>query len=258
MTFLADDALFMLAETYNYRMNNIPKAAETYRRILFEHPGSIFVPEAREKFRKLNNEPKVPLKKETESFFHRSILPLMERSDKSLIYALLSVLIWSTVATAFKIGTKGTPLCSADFHCFRRFSACFFWPLSAGIGKLRLLKYTTRRDLCNSALTGALNPFGYYLILFKAYSLLTCTTGTTLNMIWPITLALLSVPCSTKDCLAEFSFLGICFAGIVVLSSQGGIAGFKADQPFWRNSWRWAVPVFWALILDLERKRPTG
>ena len=52
---LADDALYLLADTYNYRLNDQQKAAEAYRRILFEHPGSIYVPEAREKFRELNN-----------------------------------------------------------------------------------------------------------------------------------------------------------------------------------------------------------
>jgi uncharacterized membrane protein len=30
----------------------------------------------------------------------------MEKPDKSLIYALSAVLIWSTVATAFKIGLR--------------------------------------------------------------------------------------------------------------------------------------------------------
>jgi len=55
---LADDALFLLAETYDFRLNNRKKAAETYRRILFEHPGSIYVPHAREKFRELN--PEIP------------------------------------------------------------------------------------------------------------------------------------------------------------------------------------------------------
>lgn len=57
---LADDALYLLADTYNYRLNDQQKAAETYRRILFEHPGSIYVPEARVKFRELNtNAPEI-------------------------------------------------------------------------------------------------------------------------------------------------------------------------------------------------------
>ncbi len=53
---LADDALYLLADTYNFKLNDRKKAADTYRRILFEHPGSIYVPQAREKFRELNIE----------------------------------------------------------------------------------------------------------------------------------------------------------------------------------------------------------
>ena len=64
---LGDDALFLLADTYNYRLNDRKKAAEAYRRILFEFPGSIFVPEAREKFRELNILPP-ELDKEEEFF----------------------------------------------------------------------------------------------------------------------------------------------------------------------------------------------
>ncbi len=50
---LADDALFLLGETYLNRINDREKAAESYRRILFEHPGSIFVPDARARYREL-------------------------------------------------------------------------------------------------------------------------------------------------------------------------------------------------------------
>jgi predicted Zn-dependent protease len=64
---LADDALILLADTYNYRLNDHQNAAMAYRRILFEHPGSIFIPEAREKYRELNVLPP-ELDKEKEFF----------------------------------------------------------------------------------------------------------------------------------------------------------------------------------------------
>lgn len=70
---LADDALFLMAETYNYTLNDRQKAANAYRRILFDHPGSIYIPEAREKFRALNvelpdTETEDPFDKENELF----------------------------------------------------------------------------------------------------------------------------------------------------------------------------------------------
>jgi tetratricopeptide (TPR) repeat protein len=50
---LADDALFMLAELYNYHLDKREKAKELYREMLTMHPGSIFIEESRRKFREL-------------------------------------------------------------------------------------------------------------------------------------------------------------------------------------------------------------
>ena len=50
---LADDALFILAELYNYRLDEKEKAKELYREMLTMHPGSVFIEESRRKFREL-------------------------------------------------------------------------------------------------------------------------------------------------------------------------------------------------------------
>lgn len=54
---LADDALYLLAETCNFQLKDLKKAADYYKKILFDHPGSIYVTDAREKFRALSGEP---------------------------------------------------------------------------------------------------------------------------------------------------------------------------------------------------------
>lgn len=53
---LADDALYLLAETYNFRLNDKDRAMEAYRKIMFDHPGSIYVPDSRDKYRALQGE----------------------------------------------------------------------------------------------------------------------------------------------------------------------------------------------------------
>lgn len=53
---LADDALFNLAEIYQYYFNDEEKAAEYYKRILFDHPGSLYVIEARKRYRRIRGE----------------------------------------------------------------------------------------------------------------------------------------------------------------------------------------------------------
>ena len=53
---LTDDVYFMMAEMYHYNLNNIEKAQEYYQKIIFELPSSIYLVEARKKFRKLRGD----------------------------------------------------------------------------------------------------------------------------------------------------------------------------------------------------------
>lgn len=48
---LGDDATFKLAQLYEYRLSDPQKAAEYYKKILFEFGGSLYTAEAREKYR---------------------------------------------------------------------------------------------------------------------------------------------------------------------------------------------------------------
>lgn len=53
---LGDDAMFKLAELNENRLNNKEKAMELYQRILKEFPGSLYVVEARKRFRQLRGD----------------------------------------------------------------------------------------------------------------------------------------------------------------------------------------------------------
>ncbi|HRH37204.1 MAG TPA: tetratricopeptide repeat protein, partial [Flavobacteriales bacterium] len=53
---LVDNALFDLAKLYEGPLNDKEKAKEYYQKLLFEQTGSIFVPEARERFRLLRGD----------------------------------------------------------------------------------------------------------------------------------------------------------------------------------------------------------
>ncbi len=58
---LADDALYQLAQIYEYRLDDKAKAAEYYKRIVFDYKGSLYGVEAREKFRKLGTSGNRPI-----------------------------------------------------------------------------------------------------------------------------------------------------------------------------------------------------
>jgi outer membrane protein assembly factor BamD (BamD/ComL family) len=53
---LADDAYFMEGEIYDRYLNNKDKAMETYREFLNKYPGSVYVAEARKRFRQLRGD----------------------------------------------------------------------------------------------------------------------------------------------------------------------------------------------------------
>lgn len=53
---LGDDALFRMAELEQYYFNQPEKAAELYKKLMFDHPGSLYVVEARKRFRTLRGE----------------------------------------------------------------------------------------------------------------------------------------------------------------------------------------------------------
>jgi tetratricopeptide (TPR) repeat protein len=54
--FLTDDVYYMVAEIYNNNLNNTEKAQEYYQKIIFDHSSSIYLVEARKKYRKLRGD----------------------------------------------------------------------------------------------------------------------------------------------------------------------------------------------------------
>ena len=147
----------------------------------------------------------------------------MEKSRKSYIYALIAVLFWSTIPTAFKICLNELEilpmLTIASF-----ISAISLFMILAVEKKIQLIRKSTVREIISSAVLGLINPFIYYIILLKAYQLLPAQVAQPLNMIWPIILVFLSVPLlGQKIKTRSFIALFISFAGVYIISSQGNL-----------------------------------
>ena len=53
---LVDDSYYKLAELYNNELNDLEKASKYYQKIIFDHPSSIYLVDARKKFRKLRGD----------------------------------------------------------------------------------------------------------------------------------------------------------------------------------------------------------
>mgnify|MGYP001114456153 CR=1 FL=1 len=151
----------------------------------------------------------------------------MDNQKRAYLYACVAVLLWSTIASAFKISLRHVDFLTLLFYASLTASVFLFLYLLF-LKKLQSLKAFTGRDYLRSALLGFLNPFLYYAILLKAYSILKAQEAVTLNFIWPIMLVLLSIPILHQRIgLRSILSIIISFLGVFVIATEGNILGFR-------------------------------
>ena len=180
----------------------------------------------------------------------------MDRQRKAYLYALSAVLLWSTVASAFKISLRHVDVLSLLFLASVVSSVVLFAFLVFQ-KKVYLLGTYSARDYLRSAFLGFLNPFLYYAVLFKAYSLLAAQQAQAINFLWPIMLVLLSIPLlKQKITLKSIVAVFISFGGVFVISTQGKIFDFRFSSPAGVGL-ALGSTVIWALfwIYNLRDKR---
>lgn len=155
----------------------------------------------------------------------------MPDQKKAYLYALLTVAIWSTVASAFKISLRYMD------HVQLLFYSCLTSTLVLGILCLYFFgpvfwRLITPGNIKSSLVLGFLNPFFYYLVLFKAYDLLPAQEAQPLNYTWGITLALLSIPLlKQKITRLQILAIAISYSGTLVISTRGNILGLEFSNP---------------------------
>jgi drug/metabolite transporter (DMT)-like permease len=180
----------------------------------------------------------------------------MNSTNKAFLFAGLAVFFWSTVATAFKIGLRELDVIQLIFFA-SVVTVLVLFVLLLLQGKTALLFRQKKRQIIWSVLLGAFNPLFYYIVLFKAYSLLPAQLAQPLNMIWPIVLALLSVPFLGQK-IGKWSIAGlfVSFTGVVFISSQGGWSGFQ-NTSFAGVLLALSSSVLWSVywILNVRDKR---
>jgi hypothetical protein len=168
--------------------------------------------------------------------------PRVER--RAVLDALAAVLLWSTVATGFKLGLAVLePL--QLLLVGSAISTLVFWLAALPGARYRL----TRPELGRAALFGLVNPFGYYVVLFEAYDRLPAQIAQPLNYTWAIVLAILAVPV-LRQRLSRRTLAGIAFGylGVVVVLTQGrfdappdldwaGVTLALASTVIWAGYW---------------------
>ncbi len=179
----------------------------------------------------------------------------MKDQNKAYLFTISAVFFWSTVASAFKLALR-----EVDYLVLLFFSSLtsmgFLFIVLVFSGKLSGLKrsvFRAQKSLWNpgtgsgsadieqeragqplliSALGGLLNPFLYYIVLFKAYSLLPAQEAQPLNYTWPVVIAVMAVPIlGEKMRAATIAALLVSFSGVIIISTRGHISGMHMANP---------------------------
>ncbi|WP_413471951.1 DMT family transporter [Shewanella baltica] len=156
----------------------------------------------------------------------------MKSSNLAYVYGMAAVFLWSTVATAFKIALSYyTPLQLVFVAVLTSIVA--LGGILAWQKKLSLLKQQFLRRPAFYLVTGLINPFLYYVVLFKAYSLLPAQQALSLNYTWAVLLPLLAAPL-LKQHLRKSDIVAalIAYTGVFIIATGGDISGFSFDSPF--------------------------
>lgn len=170
----------------------------------------------------------------------------MHTQTRAMLLGVMAVLLWSTVASAFKLslGVMDVPqlLLYAGLSAFVVLGATL-----AFTRRFALVLTATRRDWGVSLGLGLMNPLAYYVILFHAYDLLPAQVAQPLNYTWAIVLALLSIPL-LKQRLAATDIVGaaVSYFGVVVIATRGSFSALGVDSPLGVGL-ALASTVVWAL-----------
>lgn len=179
------------------------------------------------------------------------------KNNSAFFYVLAAVLCWSTVAAAFKLALSGMNYAQLLFYS-SFFSAFILLIIAFSANKNELIASFNLSEIRKNITLGFLNPFLYYMVLFKAYSLLPAQEAQPLNYTWPIVLSIFSA-FFLKSKLTVRTFIGllISFAGVVIIATRGDVFGFRFHNLFGTllavgSSLIWSA--YW--IMNMLDKRP--
>lgn len=149
----------------------------------------------------------------------------------SLILALSVVLMWSTVATAFKL----TLSLISPLQMLWIAVATTFAILSVATvaqRKLSLARQYMKESPGYFLLLALLNPTLYYLILFAAYDMLPAQQAQALNYTWAVVLSILAVPfLGQKFTLKNVISILLAYGGVLVIATQGNLLALDFKNP---------------------------
>ncbi|NWO07901.1 MAG: DMT family transporter [Alteromonadaceae bacterium] len=155
----------------------------------------------------------------------------MTDQKQAMLYGLATVLLWSTVATAFKLALADLAPVQMLLVAVSA-SVLVIGLILASQGRFRLAFQLSRRQYLQSIGMGLINPCLYYFLLFGAFDRLPAQEAQPLNYTWALVLAYLSVPFLGQK-LRRLDILAglVCYAGVVVIATRGQVTSLSFSDP---------------------------
>ena len=147
------------------------------------------------------------------------------------MYAGAVVLLWATVASAFKLSLRYVEAPHMLLYA-TLVSTAVLLVVAVWQGKLGQALACSRKQYLRSAAVGFLSPFLYYLVLFEAYDRLPAQEAQPLNYTWPVVVVILSAPL-LKQPIGRVSLaaIGVSFVGVLVIATRGDLLSFRFSDP---------------------------
>ena len=182
----------------------------------------------------------------------------MSKQTQAMVFGLIAVFLWSTVATAFSIALAHFPPAQLLLiACFT--SLLFLLGLVVYQGRWQEFKQTAKTSWKTSLFYGAINPFIYYLVLLEAYDLLPAQEAQSINYTWAIMLSFMAIPI-LKQRLTWLDIIAaiFCYFGVLVIATQGHPTSLNFTNGI-GVTFALVSTIIWALywLLNTKDKRPS-
>jgi len=154
-----------------------------------------------------------------------------DSNSRAFSYAALTILFWSTVASAFALTLRYVRPFQLLFYS-TVFATLILGIILLASPKRKEFRQWTRQDFRLSAVLGLLNPFLYYLLLFEAYDRLPAQEALPLNFAWPIVLVLLSILILRQRIPpSSILFLLLSFLGVLIIAKNKNPLSMQFENP---------------------------
>ncbi len=155
----------------------------------------------------------------------------MTNQKQAMLYGLGTVLLWSTVATAFKLSLRElSPIQMLVVACSA--SVLVMALVLLVQRRWHMVFQLTGRQYLQSIGMGLINPCLYYFLLFGAFDRLPAQEAQPLNYTWALVLAYMSVPFLGQRLRRADIVAGlVCYSGVVVIATRGNVLSLTFSDP---------------------------